>query len=426
MAVDPAAALTRNVLALISGLLLWTAGHFGILAVLPLFLHDQGYDARSIGFMLGATGVAQLCVRPFCGWIVDAFGRRLPLALALVLLSGAAALLLTPTGWVVLANRVLTGAAFSIGTTAFYTLAVEVAPAGRRSEVQGYVALGLTLGVGIGPPIAVALYQSLLPEGTLPPERLAALAIGAVVIALSSGACFLATTSPFEPLGRAHPFALRTSFRREGLMPAFLNFCAQVPYAGFSGFLPLWAIGRGVGNPGVLFIGSQMGAVASRLLAGRLADRYGRPIVLAPAMVGLAATLVGMSAAAGLPTFFVLAVGYGALYGVAFVVLPGLAGEAAPPAARGAAINTFGLGADMAQLLGPWGLGLVGGAWGLGGALAAAGMVPLVGAAVYLAHARRPPRPEEAPLRPLRCVRPASDLQSGLPERSLERIPRRP
>ena len=80
MTVDPAAALTRNVLALISGLLLWTAGHFGILAVLPLFLHDQGYDARSIGFMLGATGVAQLCVRPFCGWIVDAFGRRLPLA----------------------------------------------------------------------------------------------------------------------------------------------------------------------------------------------------------------------------------------------------------------------------------------------------------------------------------------------------------
>ena len=328
MAADPARALKRNVLALISGLLLWTAGHFGVLAVLPLFLHDQGNDARRIGFMLGATGVAQLCVRPFCGWIVDAFGRRLPLALALVLLSCAAALLLTPTGWVVLANRVLTGAAFSIGTTALYTLAVEVAPAGRRSEVQGYVALGLTLGVGIGPPIAVALYQSLLPEGALPPERLAALAIGAVVIALSGGACFLATASPFEPLGRAHPFALRTSFRREGLMPAFLNFCAQVPYAGFSGFLPLWAIGRGVGNPGVLFIGSQMGAVASRLLAGRLADRHGRPIVLAPAMVGLAATLVGMSVAVGLPAFFVLAVGCGALYGVAFVVLPGLAGEA--------------------------------------------------------------------------------------------------
>ncbi|HKC09998.1 MAG TPA: MFS transporter [Methylomirabilota bacterium] len=208
-------------------------------------------------------------------------------------------------------------------------------------------------------------------------------------------------------------------------MPAFLNFCAQVPYAGFSGFLPLWAIGRGVGNPGVLFIGSQMGAVASRLLAGRLADRYGRPIVLAPAMVGLAATLVGMSAAVGLPAFFVLAVGCGALYGVAFVVLPGLAGEAAPPAARGAAINTFGLGADMAQLLGPWGLGLVGGACGLGGALAAAGAVPLVGAVVYLAHARRPPLPEETPPGP-RCTRPASDLQSGLHERSLERLPRRP
>jgi hypothetical protein len=41
-------------------------------------------------------------------------------------------------------------------------------------------------------------------------------------------------------------------------------------------------------------------------------------------MIGVAAILVGMSAAVGLPAFFILAVGYG----VAFVVLPGLAGEA--------------------------------------------------------------------------------------------------
>jgi MFS family permease len=387
-AADPTAALKRNLLALIGGLLLWTAGHFGVLAVLPLFLHDQGYDARSIGFFLGVTGVAQLGVRPFAGWIVDAFGRRVPLALALVLLSCAAALLLAPAGWVVLANRVLTGAAFSIGTTAFYTLAVEVAPAGRRSEVQGYVALGLTLGVGIGPPVAVALYQSRLPEGGLPPERLAAVAIGAVSVALLSGACFCATVSAFQPRGRALPYSLRTSFRREGLMAAFLNFCAQVTYAGFSGFLPLWAIGRGVGNPGILFVGSQVGAVASRLFAGRVADRYGRRTVLAPAMVGVAATLAGMSAAEGLPMFLILSAAYGALYGVAFVVLPGLASEAVPPEGRGAAINTYGLGADLAQLLGPWGLGLAGGTWGLGGALVAAGAVPLVGATVYLAQVR--------------------------------------
>ena len=214
-AADPTAALKRNVLALTSGSLLWTAGHFGVLAVLPLFLDDQGSDTRSIGFILGATGVAQLCVRPFAGWIVDAFGRRVPLALSLALLSGAAALLFVPAGWVVLANRVLTGAAFSIGTTAFYTLVVEVAPAECRSEIQGYVALGLTLGIGIGPPVAVALYQSLLPEGARPPERLAAVAIGAVSVALLSGACFCATVSAFRPRGRAHPYSLRTSFCKQ-------------------------------------------------------------------------------------------------------------------------------------------------------------------------------------------------------------------
>jgi len=387
---DPVVALTRNVIALTTGGLLWTAGHFGVLAVLPLFLHDQGSDAGSIGFILGATGLAQLGARPFAGWVADAFGRRVPLVLALLLLSVAAGLLLGPAGWVVLANRMLTGAAFSIGTTAFYTLVVEVAPVERRSEVQGYVAVGLTLGIGIGPPFAVTLYQSLLPEGTRPPERLLAVAMGAVSLALLSAACFCATVSAFRPRGRAHPFSLRTSFRREGLMPAFLNFCAQVPYTGFSGFLPLWAIGRGVGNPGLLFVGSQAGSVVSRLFTGRVADRYGRRIVLAPAMIGVTGTLAGMSAAAGLPVFLFLSAAYGALYGVAFVVLPGLAGEAAPPEGRGAAINTYGLGADVAQLVGPWGLGLAGGAWGLGGALLAAGAVSLVGAAVYLAPLGRP------------------------------------
>ena len=315
---DPAATLTRNVLALTGGLLLWTAVHFGSLALLPLFLHDQGYDARSIGFMLGVGGIAQLGVRPFGGWLVDAFGRRRPLVLCLILLAAASALLLVPTGGAVLTNRVLTGIAFSLGTTAFYALSVEAAPLGRRSEVQGYVALGITGGVGVGPAILVWLYQSVSPAGTLPPGRLVPVAIAAGGAALLSGACFWMTSSAFRPQGRAHPYSLRTNFRREGLLPALLNFSVQVPNTAFSAFLPLWAIGRGVSNPGVLFVGSQVGAVASRLGAGRLADRYGRRAVLVPAMIGVAVTLVGMTGAAGLPVFFALAIGYGTLFGVAF------------------------------------------------------------------------------------------------------------
>ena len=399
VAVDPGATLARNVLALTSGLFLWTASHFGMLAVLPLFLHDQGYDAGSIGLTLGATGIAQLCMRPFGGWVVDAFGRRVPLVLALGLLACASALLLAPGAWIVLANRVLTGVAFSIGTTAFYTLTVEVAPAGRKSEIQGYVALGLTLGTGIGPLIAVAVYQGLLHASARPPARLDAIAIGAAVVALLSGACFLATVSAARPLGRRHPYSQRASFHRAGLMPAFLNFCTQVPNAAFSAFLPLWAIGRGVGNPGLLFVGAQGGGVASRIFAGRLADRHGRRAILAPSMIGVALTLAAMSVAAGMPTFFALALVYGALFGVSFVILPSLAGDAAPAERRGAAINTFGLGSDMAQLLGPWGLGVVAEWWGLGGALIAASAIPLIGSAVYLAlpESRRAPRLADAP-----------------------------
>ena len=385
--------LIRNVVALFGGVLLWTMCHFGTLAVLPLFLHDQGWDARAIGFALGAAGVAQVCVRPFAGWLIDAFGRRRPLGLALLLLSVATALLLVPAGGAVLANRVLTGIAFSVGTTAFYTLTVEAAPAARRSEVQGYIALGMTLGIGFGPPIAVAAYQGLAGAGATPPERLATLAVVTAAVALVSGACFLATVSTFRPLGRAHPYSWRTPFHRDGVVAALLNACAQVPYTGFAGFLPLWAIGRGVANPGLLFVGAQVGTVVSRLFGGRLADRHGHRVVLVPAMLGSGATLAAAGVAAGLPAFLVLAAAYGLCYGLSVVVLLSVAAEAAPPERRSAVINTYGLGSDVAQLLGPFGLGLAAGIWGLPGALVVAGTVPLVGAAVFLAATRRAPRP---------------------------------
>jgi MFS family permease len=385
-AADP---LRRNVLALFSGLLLWTGVHFGVLALLPLYLHDHGYGARGIGFALGAMGIAQLGMRPFGGWIVDAFGRRAPLALSLVLLAGASALLLTPAGWAVLANRALTGIAFSVGTTAFYTLSIDVAPPGRLGEVQGYVALGLTLGVAAGPFVLLSLYQGVVSVGAAP---IVAIAVVTCAASLASAACFRATSSGFRPLGCRHPWALRANFAREGLLPAFLNFCAQVPNIGFSAFLPLWAIGRGAPNPGALFVGAQVGAVASRLFAGRLADRHGHRMVLVPAMLGVAATLAGMAIVAGVSAFLVLALAYGALFGAVFVILPALAGQATPPARRGAALNTFGLGSDAAQLLGPWGLGLASAAWGFGGALVVAGAVSLIGMVVYLGLRREPSR----------------------------------
>jgi hypothetical protein len=121
---------------------------------------------------------------------------------------------------------------------------------------------------------------------------LAILAIGAVLIALASAACFAATVGSVRPRGRAHPYALRANFRREGLMPAFLNFCAQVPNTGFSTFLPLWAIGRGVGNPGVLFVGSEVGAIATPSGSGRTLAQ-----LLGPWGLGFAAATWGLGGA---------------------------------------------------------------------------------------------------------------------------------
>jgi MFS family permease len=148
----------------------------------------------------------------------------------------------------------------------------------------------------------------------------------------------------------------------------------------------------------LLFVSSQGGVVASRLFGGRLADRHGPRAMLLPAMLGTGMALAAACLAAGLPAFLVLAAAYGLFYGVSVVVLLSLAAEAAPPEARSAVINTYGFGSDLAQLLGPWGLGIAAGLWGLPGALVVAGAVPLAGAAALLAMRAAPASRTEAPL----------------------------
>jgi len=261
----------------------------------------------------------------------------------------------------------------------------------------------------------VAVYHGLLGGSVDLPARLATLALGTAIVALFAGACFLATVSALRPLGRAHSF--RAPFHRNGIVPAFLNFCIQVPYTGFSGFLPLWASSRGVANAGLLFVSSQAGNVVSRLFGGRMADRHGPRRVLVPAMIGSAAALAATSMGAGLPGFLALAAAYGLCYGVAIVVALSVAAEAAPAEDRSAVINTYGFGSDLAQLLGPWGLGLVAGIWGLPAALVVAGAVPFVGAGGFLLI-RRTPRPAARPPHPASPHAPAS------PEQRLESAPR--
>jgi hypothetical protein len=51
-------------------------------------------------------------------------------------------------------------------------------------------------------------------------------------------------------------------------------------------------------------------------------------------MLGVAATLTAMVAVTELWAVLALSLLYGAIFGVVFVILPGLAGETVPPASR--------------------------------------------------------------------------------------------
>src|SRR5258705_9864017 len=112
----------------------------------------------------------------------------------------------------------------------------------------------------MGPPIGVALYQGLPPGGALRPERLAGLAIGAVVIAWWGGSLLPGARQPVRATGTGASLCAPDELspgRADAGLPQLLRPGTLCRLLGVPAALGDRAR---VGNPGVLFIGSQMGA----------------------------------------------------------------------------------------------------------------------------------------------------------------------
>lgn len=55
-----------------------------LITFLPIFMHDSGFSARSIGFHFGLLWAIGLLVSPFMGYLSDRFGRKIVLVPALL------------------------------------------------------------------------------------------------------------------------------------------------------------------------------------------------------------------------------------------------------------------------------------------------------------------------------------------------------
>src|ERR1700710_423272 len=130
-----------------------------LIGVTPFFVVGPlGGDPAAVGLAVGAFSLTTLVLRPLAGRWADRHGRR-PLLIggaALFALLVGGHLLVTGLALLV-ALRLLLGAAEALYFVAGFAALADLAPPGRAGEALSYNSLALFLGIATGPSIGQAL-----------------------------------------------------------------------------------------------------------------------------------------------------------------------------------------------------------------------------------------------------------------------------
>lgn len=129
--------------------------------LLPIYLSEHfGATKDMIGLVLSGYSVTALLFRPFSGYLVDSFPRKVVLmvtfcafAIFFVGYLAASTLLLFTI------VRTLHGGPFGALTVANSTAAIDVLPSSRRTEGIGYYGLSNNLSMAIAPTIGIFIYR---------------------------------------------------------------------------------------------------------------------------------------------------------------------------------------------------------------------------------------------------------------------------
>lgn len=267
--------------------------------LLPLYLSEHfGATKDVIGLVLSGYTITALLFRPFSGYVVDSFPRKMVLMVSFgVFAIFFAGYLAASTLLLFTIVRTLHGGPFGALTVANSTVAIDVLPSSRRTEGIGYYGLSNNLAMAIAPTIGIFIYQL-----TNSFEVLFWLAL----IVATTG-WLIDSTVKLKPRDSCQVRSSRLSLDRFFLTRGWLLGLNMVAFGFSFGVLSnyLAIYGKEVmgitGGTGTYFMLCSVGLILSRL-QGSKALREGR--VTHNAATGMVISLVGYTIFIFMPTLF--------------------------------------------------------------------------------------------------------------------------
>ncbi len=331
-----------------------------LVATLPVYVISLGGTQADAGLVSGALALTALLFRPLLGWLTDAWRRR-PLVLIGTSFYGFASVVYLLAGSIPLLvlGRLVHGFGLSCYTTASNAYVADIAPLKRRAEAVGLFAAAQAVGLIIGPVIGFMLVVS---SGF---QHL---------FYFTGGLAFTAFFISIFPQERRRPWkikrqpwSMRTGIVAVDALPfGWMALCMGIGFGTINAFISIFAQSRGVQNPGFYFMVQAIALLVSRTFTGRLADQYGRAIVIIPGVILMVVALALLPLAHGFTFFVISASLFGIGFGSAQPATMALLFDRIQPGQRGLATSTYFSGFDGGISIGAILLGVVSEHWGFG------------------------------------------------------------
>jgi DHA1 family multidrug resistance protein-like MFS transporter len=375
----------RSVVAIVGISFVLMLGNGMVLPVLPLFARSFGVGYGAAGLLIAAYGIVRIGFDLVAGAIVDHTGERGAGAAGLGLV-GVFALLtgLAPSFALAVVWWGAVGASSALAQTASYAYLLRVVPRNRMARTMGIFYGSFNIGLAAGGFIGGFLADHLGLETPL---------YGAAVLATLAGVLYLryvprrVAQAGAEAERATSPARLRSRLsellRTPGIAAALMGQLAYlwVFSAVFGTLLALFGRDELGMSPSAIGIVFAIGLGVELVLlypAGSVADRYGRKLLLVPALVGTALTAALIGFAGGPVTLGLLVAVLAVVSGVGGVAPSAMLSDVAPRGATGTAAGVFRLSGDVGFALGPLVAGLVASGVGLQEAFAVSALPALV------------------------------------------------
>jgi len=310
-----------------------------LISTLPVYIVEVLKTSKSeAGLILSFYTIAALIIRPIAGYYVDSLGRKNIYLLSLLAFSLLFNMYIVATTIsIMLLLRFIHGLAWGITSTSGSTVVVDIIPVARRGEGIGVFGLSMTIAMALGPVIGLEISKG---------NNFNSMFITGSALSLAGLSLALITHYPvYSPV--KVKFQWKNLIDKRSVPISINQLFITISYGGLLSFIAIYGKEVGINNPGLFFMVYAAGIAVSRVISGKIFDRYGPKAIISSGIILLIIGFPILAYFRSYSGFLVSAAILGLGNGVVYPNFQAMINNVVEPQRRGAGNSTLFTAFDM-------------------------------------------------------------------------------